>query len=356
MKPTASTCLVDDPRWQAICCRDPHQDRKFVYSVSTTGIFCYPSCGARRPKPKHVAFHPTKQAAIAAGFRPCKRCRPDLAPPQERAYTCISQVCRWIDSADVPPTLAVLAARAGMSPSHLHRLFKRITGLTPKAYAMAHRANRVRRKLQAGPTITEAIYEAGYGSSSRFYAHAKRELGMTPRQYRSGGGDDVIRFAVGQCSLGAVLVAATTRGVCAVFLGDQPDALVQDLERQFANATLLGADPAFEHHVGLVIGLIDNPGHAHNLPLDIRGTAFQRRVWHALSTIPIGQTRSYSQLAREIGQPKSARAVARACAANRLAVVIACHRVVRQDGSLSGYRWGVDRKAALLRIEATVPR
>ncbi len=249
------------------------------------------------------------------------------------------------------PRLETLARQAGLSTFHTHRIFKAITGVTPRAYAAAHRAKKLRAQLDRRDTVTEAIYGAGYGSSGRFYEHSNALLGMTPTKYRARGAEERIRFAVGECSLGSVLVAATERGLCAILLGDDPEALVHDLERQFARATLIGGDVAFEDVVAKIVGLVEHPGTNVRLPLDVRGTAFQRRVWQALREIPAGSTRSYAEIAAEIGSPKAVRSVAQACAANALAVAIPCHRVVRTDGGISGYRWGVERKRALLERE-----
>jgi AraC family transcriptional regulator of adaptative response/methylated-DNA-[protein]-cysteine methyltransferase len=240
-----------------------------------------------------------------------------------------------------------------LSVYHFHRIFKAATGLTPKAYGAAHRSRRVRAELERSATVTEAIYDAGYGSNSRFYAQSDRVLGMTPTQYRTGGADTGIRFAVGDCSLGAILVAASERGVCAILIGDDPEQLARDLQNRFPRAELIGGDTAFEHWVAKVVGLVEAPRLGLDLPLDVRGTAFQQRVWQALRQIPVGATMSYAELARRIGAPESVRAVAQACSANPLAVAIPCHRVVRNDGALAGYRWGVERKRALLEREAT---
>ncbi|MBV2180095.1 MAG: bifunctional DNA-binding transcriptional regulator/O6-methylguanine-DNA methyltransferase Ada [Castellaniella sp.] len=264
----------------------------------------------------------------------------------------VARACRLIESSEIPPTLDALAARAGMSPFHFHRVFKAETGLTPKAYAVAYRARRLREALSAGGTVTDAIYGAGFNSSSRFYETSGCVLGMRAGEYRAGGIGTVIRFAVGQCSLGAILVAQSQRGVCAILLGDDPDCLVRDLQDQFPRAGLIGGDGGFEQLVAQVVGFVEAPAIGLNLPLDVRGTAFQQRVWQALRRIPPGATVSYAEIAERIGAPKAARAVARACAANHLAVAIPCHRVVRQDGGISGYRWGVDRKRELLRREA----
>lgn len=342
-----------DPRWARVQARDRSADGEFVYSVRSTGVYCRPSCGARPARPENVAFHATGADAEAAGFRACRRCRPDQAPLAEQHAERIATLCRLIEQSEVAPTLDDLAARAGLSRFHLHRVFKAVTGLTPRGYAAAHRARRVRGALsQATSTVTDAIYEAGYNSSGRFYAEADQLLGMTPGDYRAGGANAAIRFAIGQCSLGAILVAASARGICAILLGDDPDALARELQDRFPKAVLIGADAAFESTVARVVGLVEAPRLGHDLPLDVRGTAFQQRVWQALRMIPAGETASYAEIARRIGAPTSMRAVAQACGANALAVAIPCHRVVRSDGALSGYRWGVERKRALLEREA----
>jgi AraC family transcriptional regulator of adaptative response/methylated-DNA-[protein]-cysteine methyltransferase len=341
-----------DPRWTAVRTRDARADGTFFYSVKTTGVYCRPSCAARRARPENVAFHDTAAAAERAGFRPCKRCKPDQPSLQEQHVAMVTASCRLIENAETAPTLEQLAKPTGLSPFHFHRVFKAVTGLTPKQYAAAHRASRVRRALDRGGTVTAAIFDAGYNASSRFYETANRMLGMTPSSYRAGGIDHDIRFAIGQCSLGAILVAQSGRGVCAILLGDDPDALARDLQDRFPKANLLGGDDAFEQLVATVVGFIEAPALGLDLPLDVRGTAFQQRVWQALREIPAGVTASYSEIAQRIGSPKAVRAVAGACAANMLAVAIPCHRVVRNDGGLSGYRWGVERKRALLEREA----
>lgn len=348
-----STRDIDqDARWAALRARDARADGTFVYSVKTTGVYCRPSCAARPARPENVAFHETNAAAEQAGFRPCKRCKPDQPPLAERRAAQVAALCRLIEASDQVPTLDELASHAGLSAFHTHRLFKTVTGVTPKAYAAAHRARRVRGELRTRSTVTEAIYGAGYNSPARFYEASNALLGMTPTTYRAGGTDLEIRFAIGACTLGSILVAATQRGVCAILLGDDPEALVHDLEQRFPRARLVGGDPGFERLVAQVVGLVEQPRLGAELPLDIRGTAFQQRVWSALRRIPAGATASYAEIARRIGAPRAVRAVAQACAANALAVAIPCHRVVRTDGDLSGYRWGVERKRALLDREA----
>jgi AraC family transcriptional regulator of adaptative response/methylated-DNA-[protein]-cysteine methyltransferase len=350
-KRAVAAAVEIDPRWAAVCARDPSADGKFFYSVRTTGVYCRPSCAARPAKPENVRFHTTRKEAEGAGFRPCKRCKPDQPPLPKRHAAVVTELCRLIESSDELPRLDELARHAGLSTFYLHRLFKAATGVTPRAYAAAHQGKRIRAELIKSDTVTQAIYAANYNSNGRFYAQSDSILGMTPTRYRAGGPETEIRFGIGACSLGCTLVAATTRGVCAILLGDDPEALVRDLEHRFPRARLLGAHPAFEELVAQVIRLVEMPSTSCDLPLDIRGTAFQRRVWEELRRIPAGATTSYRNIAKAIGAPKAARAVAQACAANSLAVAIPCHRVVRADGDLSGYRWGAERKRALLARE-----
>jgi AraC family transcriptional regulator of adaptative response/methylated-DNA-[protein]-cysteine methyltransferase len=343
---------VSDPRWAAVVARDRAADGRFFYSVKTTGVYCKPSCAARTARPENVAFHATAAEAERAGFRPCKRCKPDQPPRAQHHAAMVAQVCRFIEQAETPPTLDQLAQRAGVSPFHLHRVFKQVTGVTPRAYAAAHRSRRVRSGLDGAASVTDAIFGAGFNSSSRFYENAGDLLGMTPTAYRAGGANTEIRFAIGECSLGSILVARSERGICAIALGDDPEALARDLQDRFPQARLIGDDPQFAQLVARVVGFVEAPRLGLDLPLDVRGTAFQQRVWQALREIPAGSTASYAEIAARIGAPKSVRAVAQACGANPLAVAIPCHRVVRQDGALSGYRWGVQRKRALLEREA----
>ncbi|HVK41428.1 MAG TPA: bifunctional DNA-binding transcriptional regulator/O6-methylguanine-DNA methyltransferase Ada [Phenylobacterium sp.] len=343
---------TDSARWAAVIAKDHAADGGFFYSVRTTGVYCRPSCAARPARRENVAFHAATEQAEAAGFRPCKRCKPDQPPMAERQAAMVAQACRTIETAEEAPDLETLAAQAGVSPFHFHRVFKSVAGVTPKAYADAHRAGRVREALSTSGTVTEAIYDAGFNSNGRFYAKSSQVLGMTPTRFRAGGEAAVIRFAIGECSLGAILVAATDKGVCAILLGDDPEALVRDLQDRFSRAELVGADAGFEALVAKVVGFVEQPGLGLDLPLDVRGTAFQQRVWQALRDIPAGETAGYAQIAEKIGSPKAVRAVAQACAANAIAVAIPCHRVVRTDGALSGYRWGVERKRALLKREA----
>ncbi|WP_158806902.1 bifunctional DNA-binding transcriptional regulator/O6-methylguanine-DNA methyltransferase Ada [Beijerinckia sp. L45] len=341
----------DDARWAALATRDEAADGTFVFSVKTTGVYCRPSCSARTARRENVAFHATCADAERAGFRPCKRCRPNEASQAARHAAAVASACRLIETAETLPTLDRLAQAAGLSPHHFHRVFKRATGVTPKAYGSAHRAARLAAALPRAQTITAAIYDAGYNASSRFYESSNDRLGMTPKTYRNGGTGQTIRFAIGACSLGAILVAATDKGICAILIGDDPDALARDLQDRFAKAELIGGDAAFEATVAQVVGFVEAPRLGLDLPLDIGGTAFQQRVWQALRAIPVGTTASYADVARAIGLPSAMRAVAGACGANPIAVAVPCHRVVRSDGGLSGYRWGVERKRTLLERE-----
>jgi AraC family transcriptional regulator of adaptative response/methylated-DNA-[protein]-cysteine methyltransferase len=342
-----------DPRWQAVIGRDRTADGSFVYAVKTTGVYCRPSCPSRRAKPENVAFYEAERAAEAAGFRPCRRCKPNGEPLAKEQAALIAEACRLIETAEEPPKLDDLASAVGISPFYFHRRFKAVTGLTPKAYAAAHRGRRVREELDnAAASVTQAIYGAGYNSNSRFYEASNDLLGMTPTAYKQGGVNEAIRFAIAECSLGSILVAMSDKGVCALLLGDDPDKLARDLQDRFPHAELIGADAGFEKLVAEVIGFVEAPRLGLDLPLDMRGTAFQQRVWLALRQVPAGETVSYAEIARRIGEPKAVRAVAQACGANKIAVAIPCHRVVRTDGNLSGYRWGVERKRALLAKEA----
>jgi AraC family transcriptional regulator of adaptative response/methylated-DNA-[protein]-cysteine methyltransferase len=351
-EPTGAATLRD-PRWVAITKRDSSEDGRFFYSVKTTGVYCRPSCGSRLPRPQNVQFHATQADAERAGFRACKRCKPNDVLTSEKLAATVVETCRFIESAEGVPSLETLARRAKMSPFYFHRVFKRITGLTPKQYAAAHRSGRVRKQLGDGGRVTDAIFDAGYQSSSRFYEKSGEILGMKPTDFRAGGRNAQIRFAIGESSLGSILVAQSARGICAISIGDDPEAMVRDLQDRFPQAQLIGADREFEKLVAQVVGFVEAPRIGLDLPLDVRGTAFQQRVWRALRKIPAGKTVSYTDIARRIGAPKAVRAVAQACGANPVAVAIPCHRVVRNDGALSGYRWGIERKRALLDKEAT---
>jgi len=341
-----------DPRWASVVARSAAADGTFYYSVKTTGVYCRPSCAARHARPENVRFHRTREDAEQAGFRPCKRCKPHQPSLIEQHAAMVTEACRLIEASPSLPTLEELAKEAGVSAFHFHRVFRAITGLTPRAYAAAHRGERVRQELGRAGSVTAAIYQSGYNSNGRFYGESQQVLGMTPTIYRAGGANADIRFAVGECTLGSILVARSELGVCAILLGDDPDTLARDLQDRFPQATLIGGDPEFEQLVAQVVGFVEAPALGFDLPLDVQGTAFQRRVWQALQEIPAGSTASYTEIAGRIGSPKAVRAVAQACAANGLAVAIPCHRVVRNDGGLSGYRWGVERKRALLQREA----
>lgn len=347
-----SAVVANDPRWARIVARDRTADGHLWYSVITTGVYCRPSCPSRSANPKNVQLHNTVEEARATGFRPCKRCHPDGLSVDAENVAIVARACRLIEESEEEPSLADLAGAVDRSPSYFHRRFKAVTGLTPKNYAAAHRAAKVREGLASGNSVTEAIYDAGFNSSGRFYEKSTNMLGMTPSKYRAGGANEEIRFAVGETSLGDILVASSKNGVACILLGNDPDELVRELQDRFPKARLIGADKDYEALVARVVGFIEAPGLGLDLPLDIRGTAFQRRVWQALQEVPIGQTVSYTEIAQRVGSPNAVRAVAGACAGNNLAVAIPCHRVVRNDGSLSGYAWGVERKQALLKREA----
>ncbi len=340
-----------DPRWQAVLRRDRAADGRFVYAVRTIGVYCRPSCAARRPRPENVLFHATAEAAERAGFRPCQRCRPAEARPADAEAAVISRLCRLIDEADQPPSLGALAGEVGLSRFHLQRRFKAVTGLTPSAYASARRAERLRGTLRSSGSVTDAVYDAGYGSPAAAYRDADRWLGMTPTAYRAGGAGAAIRYVVERSSLGRVLIGATARGVCAILLGDDADSLIAELGRRFPRASRVPGGADMGELVAAVVRLVEDPTRPARLPLDLQGTAFQLRVWSALARIPPGRTVSYAELAAAVGAPSAARAVARACATNHVAVAIPCHRVIRGDGGLSGYRWGIERKRALLARE-----
>jgi AraC family transcriptional regulator, regulatory protein of adaptative response / methylated-DNA-[protein]-cysteine methyltransferase len=343
-----------DAHWKRSLDRDAAADGTFVYGVKTTGVYCRPSCPSRAPHRHNAVFFPTSRDAEADGYRACYRCNSDGLSTREVMAERIAEACRTIETAYALPTLAELAAGAGLSTFHFHRRFKAMTGLTPRAYAEAHRAKRVRTTLtEKMSSVTDAIYGAGFNSSSRFYETASERLGMTPKAFRKGGKGAKIHFATNECSLGAILVARSEKGICAITLGDEQDALVRDLEFRFPNATLVRGDGDFKELVARVVSFVEEPQMGLDLPLDVQGTAFEERVWQALREIPAGKTASYADVASRIGAPGSARAVARACAANKIAVAIPCHRVVRGNGELSGYRWGVDRKQALLTKEAS---
>ena len=350
--PAVELFATEESRWAALAARDRAADGLFYYSVETTGVYCRPSCAARLPRRQNVRFYESCRAAEAAGFRACKRCRPNDKALEDQHRETIEKACRAMEQADELPKLEELAAAAGLSRFYFQRKFKAVTGVTPREYFHAHRVKKVREGLQRSATVTDAIYDAGFNSNGRFYAESSQMLGMTPKRFRAGGDGTSIRFAVGECFLGSLLVAATEKGICSILLGDDPQKLLEDLQDRFPRAKLVGGDQQFEQWMAQIVGFIEAPKQSLGLPLDVRGTAFQQRVWQALRDIPVGSTVSYQKIAGEIGAPKAVRAVAQACASNQIAVAIPCHRVVRTDGALSGYRWGVERKRALLQREA----
>ncbi|MEQ1965161.1 bifunctional DNA-binding transcriptional regulator/O6-methylguanine-DNA methyltransferase Ada [Xenorhabdus khoisanae] len=342
---------TDEKRWQAIIERNKDADSHFVYAVRTTGIYCLPSSTARLPKRENVIFFDNENEAQQQGYRPSKRPRGNQPELEANYLAKIAKACRYIEQNEGHITLVHLASHVGMSTFHFHRLFKAKTGLTPKSYANAHRSQRLRDNLQRDNSVTEAIFDAGFNSSSRFYEASSNLLGMTPTVWRAGGKGMQIHFALGICTLGHILIAQSQKGICAILLGDDPNKLLQDIQDKFPQAEFIGGDPQFEQLIAQVVGFVETPATELKLPLDICGTAFQQRVWLALREIPVGTTVSYTEIAKRIGSPKAVRAVASACAANMLAVAIPCHRVVRNDGALSGYRWGIERKRELLNRE-----
>jgi AraC family transcriptional regulator of adaptative response/methylated-DNA-[protein]-cysteine methyltransferase len=345
--------LSDDDRWHALVEHDSQAYGEFVYGVLTTGVYCRPACASRLPNRENVRFFETSIEAEKAGFRPCKRCKPESAEWRQPQTRAVLKACRVIAEADEPLSLKELAHAVDMSPFHFQRLFKKIVGVTPKQYAMERRANRLRKHLKEDSTITDAVYDAGFASSSRFYEKAAATLGMKPSVYKNGAQDVRIRFAIVPCFLGLGLVAATGQGICSIDFGDTAEALKENLRRRFPRAIFQDPDPQFTAMIGQVLAFLDEPHHGRlDLPLDVQGTAFQRRVWLALQEIPAGDTVSYAYIASRIGKPKAARAVAKACAANPIAVAIPCHRVVRSDGDLGGYRWGSEQKRVLLERES----
>jgi AraC family transcriptional regulator of adaptative response/methylated-DNA-[protein]-cysteine methyltransferase len=351
-----NNAILMDPRWQALCTRQPNVEHAFFYAVVTTGVYCHASCRARRPRPENVRFFSTARAAEAAGFRACKRCRPKDRSRGTRDAAIVADICRLIDRAESAPNLTALAERAGLSRFHFHRVFKEVTGVTPAEYAAERRSTRVRSALRKSATVTEAIYRAGFSSSSRFYEQADTMLGMKPAAFRAGGVEAEIAVSSGDSSLGKVLVAQTPCGVCAILLGDAEGPLMQELREQFPKATLRRASADEQKIVARALRLVEMPEAAIDLPLDIQGTAFQKRVWKSLQGIRPGTTATYAEIAAAVEMPQAARAVAGACAANKIAVAIPCHRVVGKNGALSGYRWGVARKQALLTRESSMRR
>ncbi len=347
----------DDPRWNAVVARDAGQDGEFVFAVSSTGVYCRPSCPARRPRRENVTFYARPEQAENAGFRACLRCRPrsfsGSGHPQSDSA---KQICRYIEQhLDEPITLERLGKVFRQSPFHLQRRFKAALGITPREYADSCRLRQLKRNLQAGDNVTRAMYDAGYGSSSRLYEKTASQLGMTPDKYRRGAIAASIRYACADSPLGRMLIAATDRGVCAIQFARSDGELIEGLKREFPFAVRKPDEGALRSWVAALLSKMTGRELNAALPLDIRATAFQRRVWTYLQSIPFGATRSYGQVAKAIGQPSASRAVARACATNPVAVAIPCHRVVREDGSISGYRWGVERKKTLLEMEQRSP-
>jgi AraC family transcriptional regulator of adaptative response/methylated-DNA-[protein]-cysteine methyltransferase len=340
--------------WNAVVAHDIGADGGFFYSVRTTGVYCRPGCASRQPRRENVTFYETAAEAEAAGFRPCKRCRPNEASSGERHIAAVERACALIRSHDTLPSLAEMASAAGISRFHFHRVFKQVTGTTPREWGKAHRLDRFADRLAAGEDIAQSAFAAGFGASSRAYAAAPNGLGMTPGARRRGGKGEHIRFTIVSTWLGWALVAATDRGICMTALGDDRAALETDLRRRFSAAELVPADDELAGWAERVVRFITAPGEQPDLPLDVRGTAFQAQVWRALQKIPPGRTMTYSEIAATLGRPNAVRAVAQACASNKLAVLVPCHRVIRADGDLAGYRWGIERKEALLGREGVV--
>ena len=347
-----TTFATDEERWNAVIRRDRQADGKFIYAVRTTGVYCRPPCASRRPNRGNVVYFETYEEAEQAGYRACRKCRPTGASGPSQPPSAIIRACRLIEEAEEPPTLEELAGAVGLSSYYFHRLFKKVLGVTPKGFAAAQRVRRLQEGLLQGRAVTEAIYDAGFASSSRCYEGVGEMLGMTPSKYKKGAAGLKIRFAVAKSYLGWVLVAATERGICVIEFGDTPEKLRERLFARFPKAILLDDDRDFAAWVAQVVTFIEAPSRGLDLPLDIHGTAFQQRVWRALQAIPSGSTATYAEVARRIGSPTAVRAVAGACASNPIAVAIPCHRVVRGDGKLGGYRWGAERKRALTAREA----
>lgn len=338
----------DDRRWHAVANREQAADGSFYYGVKTTGVFCRPSCSSRLPNRENVEYFISCKEAQSAGYRPCKRCKPTGNSKNEEIEQKIISACRSIEQSNTPLKLKYLAEEAGLSPYHFHRLFKKLVGVTPKQYASNHRSQRFRESLKLSESITDAIYNAGYSSSSGVYTKKRDHLAMKPKEYRAGGAGIIIHYGLAECMLGWVIVAATDRGICAIEFDDDPAVLPQKVQSRFPKARLEKAGLAFTHLLEEVVNFIKAPRDSFNIPLDIQGTAFQQRVWSVLQQIKPGETLSYTAVAEKIGNPNAFRAVATACASNKLAVVIPCHRVISKDGKISGYRWGVKRKKTLL--------
>ncbi|PTY36258.1 hypothetical protein BGP77_02810 [Saccharospirillum sp. MSK14-1] len=349
---TVNASSLDDQRWHALLERQFDGLAPFLYAVITTGVVCRPDCSSRRPRRENVRFFESLTAAQAAGFRPCKRCRPDAQTPAQQQRQALVAVCRRLENEDPTPTLANLAADLKLSQWHFQRLFRRVMGVTPHQYATEYRAGRLKAALKTATSVTDASYQAGYGSSSRLFEAARSRLSMSPSDYRQGAPGQRLHYGRAPCHLGWVGMVASERGICGIELADDADSLQQRLQQTFAKATLIEAGEAFDEMLSQVVAFLAQPEQVFDLPLDIQGTAFQCQVWQTLRTVPAGQTLSYAELAARLGRPEASRAVAGACAANKLAVVVPCHRITRADGSISGYRWGVERKRQLLEQEA----
>jgi AraC family transcriptional regulator, regulatory protein of adaptative response / methylated-DNA-[protein]-cysteine methyltransferase len=357
MKEQEKQTMHEENYWQAVLARDSRSNGTFVYAVRSTGIYCNPSCPSRRPQRDQVIFFPMPEAAEQAGFRPCRRCRPDETAKPESQVELVRSACRYIEQhLNSTPSLASLSAQVHLSPYHLQRVFKRIMGITPRQYAEACRLGRLKAQLKDGEPVTRALYDVGYGSSSSLYERAPFQLGMTPTTYRRGGPGMQINYTIVDCTLGRLLVAATAKGICAVSLGDNDTVLETALFSEYpaAEITRDGDEVGLSQWVNALMSYLKGQQPHIDLPLDVRATAFQWRVWQELQAIPYGSTRSYSQIAQALGRPSATRAVARACATNPVSLVIPCHRVVREDGTLGGYRWGLERKQQLLAQEANV--
>jgi AraC family transcriptional regulator of adaptative response/methylated-DNA-[protein]-cysteine methyltransferase len=343
--------LNDAARWNAVVAHDRSADGLFVYAVRSTGVYCRPSCASRRPRRDRVTFFETPAEARTAGFRECRRCRPDGTPAPDPWVDKIRRACVYLSNVDGHPSLATLAARIGGSPYHLQRNFRRLVGVTPREYADACRLRKVKRRLRGGADVTGALFEAGYGSSSRFYERAAPKLGMTPSTYRRGGAGMHIRYTIVESALGRLLVASTSRGVCAVAMGSSDAELERALAREYPSATIAADSGGLAKWTNAILAYLEGRRPRLDLPLDVQATAFQWQVWQALAAIPYGETRTYRDVAAAIGRPRAVRAVARACATNPVALAIPCHRVVAADGSAGGYRWGAARKKMLLTTE-----
>jgi len=342
---------TDEARWQAVQARDKGAVNEFYYAVKTTGIYCLPGCASRQPKRENILFYDTPDAAVADGFRPCKRCRPDDPAHAGILSDRMVAACRAIELSEEPPSLDALAAEAQLSPFHFQRLFTERVGVSPKVYAQAIRDTKVRETLASGLPVTQAIFDAGYGSASRFYERSKAVLGMPPKAYKKGGQAMDIRYAYAESHFGPVLAAFTEVGLCALDFGESREQLIAALTVRFPQAAIRDGGPHLAGQVAEIVAFLKVPSRGLSLPLDIQGTAFQQRVWKELQQIPAGELRTYTEVAQSLGMPASVRAVASACARNRIAVVIPCHRVVRKGGDLAGYYWGVERKQALIDSE-----